>query len=41
MFQSNLRAVEAIARVRAEIPAIPAVERFAAFIEHSERGVCR
>jgi UDP-N-acetylglucosamine acyltransferase len=41
MFQSNLRAVEAIARVRAEIPAIPEVERLVAFIEHSERGVCR
>jgi UDP-N-acetylglucosamine acyltransferase len=41
MFQSNLRAVEAIARVRAEIPAIPEVERFVAFIEGSARGVCR
>jgi UDP-N-acetylglucosamine acyltransferase len=41
MFQSNLRAVEAIARVRAEIPAIPEVERFVSFIERSERGVCR
>jgi UDP-N-acetylglucosamine acyltransferase len=41
MFQSNLRAVEAIARVRAELPAIPEVERFVAFIERSERGVCR
>jgi UDP-N-acetylglucosamine acyltransferase len=41
MFQSNLRAIEAIARIRAEIPGVPAVERFAAFIESSERGVCR
>lgn len=41
MFQSNLRAVEAVARIRAEIPGVPAVERFVAFIERSERGVCR
>jgi UDP-N-acetylglucosamine acyltransferase len=41
MFQSGLRTVEAIARIRAEIPGIPEVERFVAFIESSERGVCR
>jgi UDP-N-acetylglucosamine acyltransferase len=41
MFQSNLRTGEAIARVRAEVPGVPEVERFVAFIEKSERGVCR
>jgi UDP-N-acetylglucosamine acyltransferase len=41
MFQSNLRTAEAIARIRAEIPGMPEVERLVAFIEHSERGVCR
>lgn len=41
MFQSNLRTAEAIARIRAEIPGVPEVERFVTFIEQSERGVCR
>ena len=41
MFQSKLRVAEAVARVRAELPDIPEVERFVAFIERSERGVCR
>jgi UDP-N-acetylglucosamine acyltransferase len=41
MFQSGLRTGEAVARVRAELPGIAEVERFAAFIEKSERGVCR
>jgi UDP-N-acetylglucosamine acyltransferase len=41
MFQSGLRTVEALARIRAELPGIPEVERFARFIETSERGVCR
>ena len=37
----SLRVVEAVARVRAELPGVPEVERFVAFIESSERGVCR
>jgi UDP-N-acetylglucosamine acyltransferase len=41
MFQSHLRVVEAAARIRAEIPGVPEVERFVAFIEASTRGVCR
>jgi UDP-N-acetylglucosamine acyltransferase len=41
MFQSKLRVAQAAARVRAELPAIPEVERFVSFIEGSERGVCR
>jgi UDP-N-acetylglucosamine acyltransferase len=41
MFQSHLRVVEAAARIRAELPGVPEVERFVAFIEASTRGVCR
>lgn len=41
MFQSGLRVVEAAARIRAELPGHAPVERFVAFIEASERGVCR
>lgn len=41
MFQSGLRAAEAVARIRVELPGLPEVERFAAFIEASQRGVCR
>jgi UDP-N-acetylglucosamine acyltransferase len=41
MFQSQLRAAEAIARIRREQPRVPEVERFVQFIERSERGVCR
>jgi UDP-N-acetylglucosamine acyltransferase len=41
MFQSGLRVAEAVPRVRAEIPGVAEVERFVAFIEKSERGVCR
>ncbi|MFN8642161.1 MAG: acyl-ACP--UDP-N-acetylglucosamine O-acyltransferase [Candidatus Binatia bacterium] len=41
MFQSHLRVVEAAARIRAEIPGVPEVERLVAFIEASTRGVCR
>lgn len=41
MFQSGLKVAEAAARIRAEIPGVAEVERFVAFIEKSERGVCR
>lgn len=41
MFQSGLRVAEAAARIRPELPGVPEVERFVAFIEASERGVCR
>jgi UDP-N-acetylglucosamine acyltransferase len=41
MFQSSLRVAEAAARIRAELPGVPEVERFVAFVESSERGVCR
>jgi len=41
MFRSGLRTSEAIARVRDEQSGIAEVERLVAFIEKSERGVCR
>ncbi len=41
MFQSGLRAVEAAARIRAELADSPEVERFVSFIIASQRGVCR
>jgi UDP-N-acetylglucosamine acyltransferase len=41
MFQSGLKVAEAAARARRELPGVAEVERFVAFIESSERGVCR
>ncbi len=41
MFESKLQVAEAAAQIRKELPGIPEVERFVAFIESSERGVCR
>jgi len=41
MFQSELKARDALLRIRADLPGIAEVERFVAFIESSERGVCR
>jgi UDP-N-acetylglucosamine acyltransferase len=41
VFQSGLKVGEAVARVRQDLPDVPEVERFVAFIEGSERGVCR
>lgn len=41
MFHSGLRVADAVARIRAEIPGVPEVERFVTFIERSERGVVR
>jgi UDP-N-acetylglucosamine acyltransferase len=41
MFQSHLRVVEAAARIRAELAGVAEVERFVAFVEASQRGVCR
>lgn len=40
-FRSHLTVAEAAARVRAQIPGVPEVERFVRFIETSPRGVCR
>ena len=41
MFRSGLKVADAAARIRAEVPASPEVGHFLAFIEASERGVCR
>jgi UDP-N-acetylglucosamine acyltransferase len=41
MFRSGLKVAEAAVRIRAEQKGNPAVERFVAFIEASERGVSR
>jgi len=41
LFQTGLRTREAIRKVREDQPGIAEVERFVAFIEQSERGVCR
>ncbi len=41
LFQSGLKAAEAVAQARQEHPDVPEVERLAAFVERSERGVCR
>ncbi|MGH3054478.1 MAG: acyl-ACP--UDP-N-acetylglucosamine O-acyltransferase, partial [Gaiellaceae bacterium] len=41
MFRSGLKVAEAAARIRAEVPASREVTHFLAFIEASERGVCR
>ena len=41
IFQSGLSTVEALKRVRREIPKSPEVEQMVEFIEKSQRGVCR
>jgi len=41
VFQSGLKTNVALAKVRQEIPDSPEAERMAAFIEKSERGICR
>ncbi|GBD26323.1 Acyl-[acyl-carrier-protein]--UDP-N-acetylglucosamine O-acyltransferase [bacterium HR30] len=41
VFRSGLTVAEAVARVRAEMPNVPEVERFIRFVETSSRGVCR
>lgn len=41
MFRSGLKVAEAVARARAEVPPSREVDHFLAFIQSSERGVCR
>jgi UDP-N-acetylglucosamine acyltransferase len=41
LFMSGLKQVEAIARIRVEISCCAEVDKLLAFIEHSERGICR
>lgn len=40
-FQSKLRIDEALNKIRQDIPAIPEVAKFVAFIADSRRGICR
>jgi len=40
-FNSKLRTDDALQRIRRELPAIPELEKFVAFIAESQRGVCR
>jgi UDP-N-acetylglucosamine acyltransferase len=41
VFQSKLRTEEALNKIREELPAVPEVEKFVAFIAAAQRGVCR
>lgn len=41
VFQSALRTEDALNKIRAELPAIPEIEKFVSFIAQSQRGVCR
>jgi UDP-N-acetylglucosamine acyltransferase len=41
VFRSGMRLADAIARARNELPPAPEIEHFLAFLEASERGVCR
>lgn len=41
IFQSGLKTKEALKKVREEIPNCAEVEHMAAFIENSQRGICR
>jgi UDP-N-acetylglucosamine acyltransferase len=40
-FRSKLKLQDALKKIREELPAIPEIEKFVAFIAASERGVCR
>ena len=41
LFRSGLTVAEAVTRARADVPASREVEALLAFVQHSERGVCR
>jgi UDP-N-acetylglucosamine acyltransferase len=41
VFRSKLKIPDALAKIRDELPALPELEQFTAFIAASERGVCR
>ncbi len=41
LFQSGLKAVDAVAQLRAETPAIDEIDAMLRFVESSERGICR
>jgi UDP-N-acetylglucosamine acyltransferase len=41
VFQSKMKTEDALAKIRLELPGIPEIEKFAAFIARSQRGICR
>ena len=41
LFMADLKLPDAIARIKSEIPSCPEVDYMLAFIERSERGICR
>jgi UDP-N-acetylglucosamine acyltransferase len=41
LFMADLKQADAIIRIRAEITGCPEVDYLLAFIERSERGICR
>jgi UDP-N-acetylglucosamine acyltransferase len=41
VFQSKLRIADALKKIRADIPAIPEIDKFVTFIANSQRGICR
>jgi len=41
VYRSSLLLSQAIAKIRAELPALPEIATFVDFIESSERGICR
>ena len=41
LFRSGLTVADAVARARTEVPRSREVEALLAFVQHSERGVCR
>jgi UDP-N-acetylglucosamine acyltransferase len=41
IFQSGLTVKAAVKKVRKDLPGSPEVERIAAFVEGSQRGICR
>jgi UDP-N-acetylglucosamine acyltransferase len=40
-FLSKLRTEAALEKIRQDLPALPEIEKFVAFIAQSQRGVCR
>jgi UDP-N-acetylglucosamine acyltransferase len=38
---SRLRLVDALRRIREELPSTPEIAQFVQFVEQSERGICR
>ena len=41
VFRSKLKTIEALAKIRKELPLLEEIEQFVSFIAASERGICR